>query len=163
MLPAVSSRRYLRLLGTQFDRRGICDGPNKGLSPGRRRGAEATGGRGGSVYHVTTLADGNTPGTLRYGLTTFSPAAPVTVVFDVGGWINLSSNLGITRNNVTIAGQTAPGGIGVRGGKFSVGGDDIIVRHMRFKPGKDSGRNDSVNTNNNAQRVIYDHISAGFS
>jgi hypothetical protein len=93
-------------------------------------GAEALGGRGGYVYHVTSLADTNTPGTLRYGVTSFMPNNPVTVVFDVGGWINLSSNLGITRNRVTIAGQTAPGGIGVRGGKFSVGGDDIVVRHM---------------------------------
>lgn len=126
-------------------------------------GASALGGRGGYVYHVTNLSDTNTPGTLRYGLTSFMPNNPVTVVFDVGGWINLSSNLGITRNRVTIAGQTAPGGIGVRGGKFSVGGDDIVVRHMRFKPGKGSGRNDSVNTNDQAERVIYDHISAGYS
>lgn len=126
-------------------------------------GASALGGRGGYVYHVTSLADTNTPGTLRYGLTSFLPNQPITVVFDVGGWINLSSNLGVTRNRVTIAGQTAPGGIGVRGGKFSVGGDDIVVRHMRFRPGKGSGRNDSVNTNDQAERVIYDHISAGFS
>jgi len=126
-------------------------------------GASALGGRGGYVYHVTSLADTNTPGTLRYGVTSYLPNQPITVVFDVGGWINLSSNLGVTRSRVTIAGQTAPGGIGVRGGKFSVGGDDIVVRHMRFKPGKGSGRNDSVNTNNEAERVIYDHISAGYS
>jgi hypothetical protein len=126
-------------------------------------GAEVTGGRNGVVYHVTSLADTNTNGTLRYGLSSFSPSTPVTIVFDVGGWINLGSNLGVTRSNITIAGQTAPGGIGVRGGKFSVGGDNIAVRHMRFKPGKGSGRNDSVNVNENAQGVIFDHVSAGFS
>jgi hypothetical protein len=140
-----------------------ADAQLKAFPQAEGAGAAATGGRGGSVYHVTSLADTNTVGTLRYGVTSFSPGAPVTIVFDVGGWINLSSNLGITRSNVTLAGQTAPGGIGVRGGKFSVGGDDIVVRHMRFKPGKDSGRNDSVNTNVNAERVIYDHISTGYS
>jgi hypothetical protein len=31
-------------------------------------GATAAGGRGGDVYHVTSLLDDNSPGTLRYGL-----------------------------------------------------------------------------------------------
>lgn len=126
-------------------------------------GAEALGGRGGDVYHVTKLTDDGSVGTLRHGVE--SSRGPRTIVFDVGGWIDLNSKLGVdtNKNRITIAGQTAPGGIGVRGHQFSVGGDDIVVRHMRFRPGKDSGRNDSVNTNNNAERVIYDHISAGFS
>jgi hypothetical protein len=128
-------------------------------------GAIATGGRGGDVYHVTSLLDDNSPGTLRYGLNN-APAAGRTIVFDVGGWINLTSKLGLTRNRVTIAGQTAPGGIGLRDDQFSVGGDDIVVRHMRFRPGRAAtsvGSTDSINTNENAQRVIYDHISAEFS
>ncbi len=127
-------------------------------------GAEAAGGRGGDVYHVTNLTDSGL-GSLRYGIEN-APSAGRTIVFDVGGWIDINSKLGVDTNihNLTIAGQTAPGGIGVRGSQFSVGGDDVIVRHMRFRPGKAAGSDhDSVNTNNNAQRVIYDHISAEFS
>ncbi len=126
-------------------------------------GALANGGRGGDVYHVTNLSNSGT-GSLRFGIDN-APTSGRTIVFDVGGWIDLTANLGIvsSKRNITIAGQTAPGGIGVRGGKFSIGADDVIIRHMRFKPGKGAGRQDSVNTNNEAQRVIYDHVSAGFS
>lgn len=126
-------------------------------------GATAVGGRGGDVYHVTKLTDDGSTGTLRHGLETV-PTSGRTIVFDVGGWIQLNSKLGLTRSRVTIAGHTAPGGIGVRGAQFSVGGDDVIVRHMRFRPGKATNTDhDSVNTNDDAQRVIYDHISAEFS
>ncbi|MBX3427223.1 MAG: hypothetical protein KF688_16210 [Pirellulales bacterium] len=125
-------------------------------------GAAALGGRGGDVYRVTNLNDSGV-GSLRYGLEN-SPSAGRTIVFDVGGWIQLNSKLGLTRNRITIAGHTAPGGIGVRGAQFSVGGDDVVIRHMRFRPGKAAGSDhDSINTNENAQRVIYDHISAEFS
>ena len=73
-------------------------------------GANATGGRSGTVYHVTTLADS--------GAGSFRDAVSVAnriVVFDVGGYITLSSEVPI-QGNITIAGQTAPGGgIGIRG------------------------------------------------
>src|SRR3954447_21364952 len=73
-------------------------------------GANATGGRGGDVYHVTTLADDPThviPGSLFYGLYEKNvPAAGRTIVFDVGGTIHLGANtLDIKNiNKVTIAG-----------------------------------------------------------
>src|SRR5690349_13768450 len=69
-------------------------------------GALATGGRGGDVYHVTSLADSG-PGTLREAVNTGGGSR--TVVFDVGGTINLTSKLTFSRPNITIAGQTAPG------------------------------------------------------
>jgi hypothetical protein len=149
---------------------GLCVAPRlasaqiKAFPQAEGAGAAAAGGRGGDVYHVTNLTDSGA-GSLRYGIEN-TPAAGRTIVFDVGGWIDLHDKLGVDTNihNLTIAGQTAPGGIGVRGNQFSVGGDDVIVRHMRFRPGKAAGSDhDSVNTNNNAQRVIYDHISAEFS
>jgi pectate lyase len=127
-------------------------------------GAAALGGRGGDVYHVINLNNSGV-GSLRYGIEN-APSTGRTIVFDVGGWINLTTKLGVDTNirNLTIAGQTAPGGIGVRGAQFSVGGDDVIVRHVRFRPGKSAGSdNDSINTNDNAERVIYDHVSAEFS
>ena len=43
-------------------------------------GRFAIGGRGGSVYHVTSLSSDNVPGTLKYGLLLDEPH---TIVFDV--------------------------------------------------------------------------------
>src|SRR5581483_9846140 len=94
-------------------------------------GASVTGGRSGTVYHVTTLADS--------GAGSFRDAVSVAnriVVFDVGGYITLSSEVPI-KSSITIAGQTAPGGgIGIRGAEVSFGSqNNIIVRHLRFRPG----------------------------
>ncbi len=125
-------------------------------------GAAAHGGRGGDVYHVTNLNDSGT-GSLRFGIDN-APTSGRTIVFDVCGWIDLNSKLGIVKEkrNITIAGQTAPGGIGVRGNQFSVGSDDTIIRHMRFRPGKSAGRLDSLSISSGSN-VIFDHVSAGFS
>ncbi|HTU61693.1 MAG TPA: hypothetical protein VMF89_24725, partial [Polyangiales bacterium] len=105
-------------------------------------GRFARGGRGGEVCHVTTLADQGA-GSLRDCVS----AGDRTVVFDVSGWITLSSNLGITVDRITLAGQTAPGGgIGVRGQKLSIGGSDIVIRFMRVRRGivKTGDRNDAM-------------------
>jgi hypothetical protein len=123
-------------------------------------GANARGGRGGSVCHVTTLADSGA-GSLRDCVS----GANRTIVFDVSGWINLSSNLGVTQNNITIAGQTAPGGgIGIRGRKFSIGGRDIIARFLRVRRGilVTTDRDDAMTVSSSAENVIVDHFSVGY-
>ncbi len=58
-----------------------------------------------------------------------------TVVFDLGGTINLASPLIITNSNLTIAGQTAPGGgITVAGQMTTVANaHDVIIRDVRFR------------------------------
>ena len=56
------------------------------------------------MYEVTTLADSG-QGSLRDAVSTGNR----TVVFKVGGVIELKSPLKILGDNLTIAGQTAPG------------------------------------------------------
>ena len=63
-------------------------------------------GRGGDTCKVTTLYDSG-PGSLRHCVTT--GIVPRTVIFDVGGRIELNSTLQITRPDISIIGQTAAG------------------------------------------------------
>lgn len=130
-------------------------------------GAYASGGRGGDVYHVTTLADSG-PGSLRTGL--YPSTVPRTVVFDVAGTINLLSPLEIGTPNLTIAGQTAPGnGICVTGSRVMLRGqnayiaNNTIVRFMRFRNGSDPINNAddsfSIDAGNN---IMIDHVSASW-
>jgi len=99
-------------------------------------GRWAIGGRGGSVYHVTSLdddVDNPQPGTFRYGITQLS--GPRTIVFDVAGTIVLKGRLTCSDKYVTIAGQTAPGrGIMLTGAPFGMGSDGI-TRFIRMRVG----------------------------
>lgn len=96
-------------------------------------GRYATGGRGGKVYHVTSLADDGSEGTLRYGIEKVK--GPRTIVFDVGGVITLQKRLVCSDKFVTIAGQTAPGrGIMLRSKPFGMQSEGI-TRFMRARIG----------------------------
>jgi hypothetical protein len=130
-------------------------------------GRYVTGGRGGDVYHVTTLSDSG-PGSLRHGLdTAFN--GPRTIVFDIGGTIALESGLGVRNGNITIAGETAPGmGIAITQHGLGIGGGNVILRHIRVRPGDARKGSASENGFNgdaisiNASRVIVDHCSASW-
>src|SRR5205823_3822075 len=95
-------------------------------------GANAAGGRGGTIVHVSNLNDSGS-GSLRTAVS----VANRTVVFDVSGTIDLASDLKITKSNITVAGQTAPGdGITLKRRLFSVENThDVIVRFIRCRPG----------------------------
>ncbi len=101
-------------------------------------GKWAIGGRGGTVYHVTTLEDNGDDdnpieGSFRYGIK--KATGPRTIVFDVAGVISLKSRLMCSDSYVTIAGQTAPGnGILIRTAPMSFT-DDGIVRFLRMRLG----------------------------
>lgn len=124
-------------------------------------GRYTTGGRGGKVYHVTTLADGTMPGTLRHAV---MQEGPRTVVFDVAGTIFLDSPLRITSGDLTIAGQTAPGdGVCVAGRQVSFQADNTIVRYMRFRIGNDApGSPDGIG-GTDFRNLIIDHCSVSWS
>src|SRR5436190_11255500 len=128
-------------------------------------GAAATtpGGRGGEIVRVTTLAP-NGPGSF---LEAVSRHGPRIVVFEVGGIIDLGEyTVKITEPFLTIAGQTgpAPGITLIRGG-LDIATHDVVVRHIRVRPG-DGGRprlsgndNDAISTLGGAYDVIVDHCS----
>ena len=110
-------------------------------------GKWAIGGRGGTVYHVTSLEDNGDdanplPGTFRYGIKKVS--GPRTIVFDVSGTIHLQSRLTCSDPCVTIAGQTAPGrGIMLRGCPFGMASDGI-TRFIRMRRGHITGEADAA-------------------
>lgn len=122
-------------------------------------GAYVEGGRGGKVYHVTTLEDGYKPGTLRYAI---SQQGRRTVVFDISGVIQLKAPLEIKNNYITIAGQTAPGdGICIRNYPLIINADNVILRYLRFRLGEAS--QNSALIAQNRQRVMIDHCSFSWS
>ncbi|MBR6108050.1 MAG: dockerin type I repeat-containing protein [Oscillospiraceae bacterium] len=124
-------------------------------------GRYATGGRGGEVYHVTNLNDSGA-GSLRDAVSRPNRI----VVFDVSGTIELAGNI-ICSDNITVAGQTAPGGSGItlKNYKFGMGGDNIIVRYLSSRPGPDkctSSGNDGWGGAKGSYSTI-DHCSLGWT
>lgn len=118
-------------------------------------GRFATGGRTGTVYHVTNLNDSGT-GSLRDAVSQPNRI----VVFDVAGVIRLNSRL-VFKSNLTIAGQTAPGeGITVYGDGMSCSGaTNIIMRYMRFRMGTVGTKDADCAGLANGGNMIFDHCS----
>lgn len=145
-------------------------------------GKYASGGRGGEVVEVTNLLDDpdNPPeGSFRWALKQHT-GKPITIVFRVSGIIDLKGHdLRNKRNDVTIAGQTAPGdGICIKGGCINLGGSrNLIIRHLRsrvgilgddtvYDPGNVNGDNfiagAALNIENGGNFII-DHCSFSWS
>ncbi len=123
-------------------------------------GRYVTGGRGGTVIHVTNLNDSG-PGSLREAV---SGNDKKIIVFDVGGVIPLSRDLSIG-NNTTIEGQTAPSpGITIRYYTVNPGSNNII-RFIRARRGQEKNINDGADaiTTQHKTGLIIDHCSFSWS
>lgn len=125
-------------------------------------GKFALGGRGGDVYHVTSLEDTG-QGTLRQGIETINGSR--TIVFDVAGMIRLKSKLEIRNvSYLTIAGQSAPGkGITIADYPVKIhNSKHIIVRYLRIRLGDENKPLDSgfdcIEVNYD-EDIILDHLS----
>lgn len=138
-------------------------------------GSFTKGGRGGRVIEVTNLNDSG-PGSFRAAC---EAEGPRTVVFRTGGTILVRKRIELHNPFITIAGQTAPGGgICLRidpetadGGPLKVMTSEVIIRHMRFRPGppKQARFAENVdgltiaNKEKPIRNVIIDHCSFSWS
>ncbi len=115
----------------------------------------------GGVSEVPTLNDAG-PGSLRAAC---EAAGPRTVVFRVGGTIELKSKIIIRNPYVTVAGQTAPGdGVCVKGYSFGcLGAHDVIVRHLRVRVGDESGQTLDGMGLASCDHSIIDHCSVSWT
>jgi len=129
-------------------------------------GKHAPGGRGGKTYKVTNLNDSG-PGSFRNGAEKMY--GPRTIIFDVSGYIDIKKQIVIYNDNITIAGQTSPKGITLRGSRLKVKANNVIVRGMRFRAGaKTKGDPQYSNRdgfgigskNKIVKNIIFDHNSA---
>lgn len=126
-----------------------------------------TGGRGGTVYYVTRNDDCSdsdlVPGTLRWALRT-GDDTPRTIVFATSGTIYLTSKLKFAHPNVSILGQSAPGGgITISGFNVYICKDNVIVRHVRFRAGDIPNQALTGLDVENCKHVILDHCSMTWS
>jgi pectate lyase len=116
-------------------------------------GALATGGRGGTIVHVTNLNDAGA-GSFRDAVSKPNRI----VVFDVGGIIKIGKEVTVS-SNITIAGQSAPGdGICIYGNGVSLGGEsNIIVRYVRFRQGIAGDKGKKTLGMDKSSNIIIDH------
>lgn len=121
--------------------------------------AYATGGRGGTVYHVTNL---NKSGAGSLADAVSQPNR--FVVFDVGGVIDITGSAITISSNITIAGQTAPGeGITIYGGRVIASkSKNIIIRYIRMMGGKSVNSSKCTLTLDECQNVIMDHCTVAW-
>lgn len=136
-------------------------------------GAGAVGGRGGRVIEVTNLEDSG-EGSLRAAM---EASGPRICVFRVSGTITLTSAIRVRTPYLTVAGQTSPGGVQIKGhgqpeGDWGIwfvnGAHDIVVRQLRVRMGgnlkHDAGNNLLCygTAEPGVRDVIFDHCSVSW-
>ena len=121
-------------------------------------GRFATGGRNGSVYHVTNLNDSGT-GSFRDAVSRPNRI----VVFDVGGVIRINSRIPVS-SNLYIAGQTAPGeGVTIYGDGLSFSdANNTICRYLRVRMGVVGTSGADALGISSGTNMIFDHCSVAW-
>lgn len=131
-------------------------------------GKYAVGGRGGQVIRVTNLNDSG-PGSFRAAC---EASGPRTVIFDVGGRINLSSTISIDNPYITIAGQHSVGDgitLSMEGtpNQFVMRIDthEVIMRYItiRRSSAKVSSQNSDCLYIQSGHNIVIDHCSLSWA
>lgn len=133
-------------------------GPVRAFPGAEGFGTETKGGRGGRVYVVTTLKWSGS-GSLSEAL---QAKGPRIIVFRVSGVIDVpgggASTLTEDNSYVTVAGQTSPGGITLRGAgttleSYRAGFHDAVFRFVRFRG---TSNYDNVSFTD-THHLVFDH------
>ena len=115
-------------------------------------GATTPGGAQQKVFHVTNLKSGG-PGSLRNAL---KKGGKRTIVFDVGGTIQLTKFILVKGGFITIDGSTAPPpGITLQGRGLQVKGHDIIIQNIRIR----NANKDGIGIESESYNIVIDHVS----
>jgi hypothetical protein len=131
-------------------------------------GTETVAGRGGQIIKVTNLNDSGS-GSLRAAIET---SGARTIVFEVGGAINLGSDLRISNGYCTIAGQTAPfPGIMLKGYGLRISTSHVLLQHLAIRVGDDgrtaNGSWDNADalqiTGSGSSNIVVDHCSLSWA
>ena len=135
-------------------------------------GAVTAGGRGGTICRVTNL---NNSGAGSFRACAEGSGARI-VVFDVGGTIDMLSELHIQNPNISIYGQTAPGGgilisgknAGSLDGFIYVNTNNVVIQYLSVRLGSSASRPASTGTgiwigNGTTNNVILDHLSVSWT
>lgn len=134
-------------------------------------GSDTIGGRGGTLIEVTNLNNAGA-GSFREACESDNNGNPRIIIFRTGGTITLDSVIQITDDNVTIAGQSAPGdGITLRKAGIRIKSSDVIVRGLRIRIGDDLGgenpdNRDGLQIENDTKQIgniIVDHCSISWA
>jgi len=168
LLAAVLNSLFLASFAQKKLPKSVSDNGKAIAFPGAEGfGKYTTGGRGGQVLFVTNLNDEG-EGSLRQAIRIKGPRI---IVFAVSGTIHLQSRLSFT-SDLTIAGQSAPGdGVCLADYPIQVGGNNIIVRYLRFRMGDKNQKGGMVDGNGGddafggirRNNIIIDHCSVSWS
>jgi hypothetical protein len=108
---------------------------------------------------VTNLNDSGA-GSLR---TCIEASGPRTCIFRVGGTIKLQKTLIIRNPYITIAGQTAPGGVALTtsgagiDNAIGIATHNVVIRFLRIRDAETKGYSNCVGMH--ANNVVLDHLS----
>ena len=146
---------------------------NVGVKPNIRYVTNTAVSGNGSFRTVILQHNAGTFPPAGFGVDGATASGPSVVVFKTSGAMQCAgTQIEITRDKITIAGQTAPNpGFSMYGGEFFTRASDVCVTHLRGRYGDGAGpagdQRDALEISGNAAggraRIVIDHCSFSWS